>query len=264
MNASLAAIEQNGARPCIGCAGWSLPGAVQDRFPAAGSHLERYASVFPAVEINSSFYRPHRPATYARWRDSVPSSFRFSVKVPKAITHELRLQNSDEPLQRFLAECGNLENKLGCLLVQLPPSLQFDATRAGRFFDSLRNRTPVDVVCEPRHRSWFTESAAELLAQWRIAYVIADPPVAALPAVRAKQSGITYLRLHGSPIMYTSGYSEACLERLTADILARQACGQRVWCIFDNTAAGAAIPDALSLLARTTGEDRSIGRDGQE
>jgi uncharacterized protein YecE (DUF72 family) len=69
----------------IGCAGWSLPRVEQERFPAAGSHLERYASVFDAVEINSSFHRPHRPATYARWAAAVPSSFRFSVKLPKTI-----------------------------------------------------------------------------------------------------------------------------------------------------------------------------------
>ncbi|HYW08000.1 MAG TPA: DUF72 domain-containing protein, partial [Longimicrobium sp.] len=109
----------------IGCAGWSLPRVEQERFPAEGTHLERYAGRFPAVEINSSFYRPHRPATYARWGESVPPSFRFSVKVPKAITHTLRLRAAAEPLAAFLAEAGALEEKLGCLLVQLPPSLHF-------------------------------------------------------------------------------------------------------------------------------------------
>src|SRR5690349_12428290 len=67
----------------VGCAGWSLPKEHADRFPAEGSHLERYAACFPAVEINSSFYKPHRPTTYARWAASVPPDFRFSVKVPK-------------------------------------------------------------------------------------------------------------------------------------------------------------------------------------
>jgi uncharacterized protein YecE (DUF72 family) len=250
MSTSSTAAEQSFARPYVGCAGWSLPRSVQKHFPAEGSHLQRYASVFPAVEINSSFYRPHRPDTYARWRDSVPPSFRFSAKVPKAITHELRLQNSDALLQRFLGEAGNLEEKLGCLLVQLPPGLQFNAAHAGRFFNGLRNQTSVDVVCEPRHPSWFAAAASELLAQWRIPYVIADPPVAALPPVHDGQPGITYIRLLGSPVMYYSGYSESCLDRLAADIRARMARGQCVWCIFDNTAAGAAVPDALSLLGR--------------
>ncbi|MFP5285145.1 MAG: DUF72 domain-containing protein, partial [Thermoanaerobaculia bacterium] len=73
------------AQPLIGCAGWSLPRSERDHFPGTGSLLERYASRFPAVEINSSFHRPHRTSTYARWSASVPAGFRFSVKVPKTI-----------------------------------------------------------------------------------------------------------------------------------------------------------------------------------
>nr|WP_283243494.1 DUF72 domain-containing protein [Corallococcus exiguus] len=125
--------------------------------------MERYARVLPAVEINSSFYRPHRPGTYARWRDSVPETFRFAVKVPKVITHELRLRDAREPLERFLGEAGHLEAKLGCLLVQLPPSLQHERETARAFFQSLRERTAVDVVCEPRHRTWFTDEARQVL-----------------------------------------------------------------------------------------------------
>ena len=121
----------------VGCAGWSVPGAVHEHFPAAGTHLVRYAAVLPAVEINTSFYRPHRAATYARWRDSVPASFRFSAKVPKAITHEARLHGVDEALEKFIGEVSHLEHKLGCLLVQLPPSLQFDPQVARRFFRKL-------------------------------------------------------------------------------------------------------------------------------
>ncbi|MDQ3815662.1 MAG: DUF72 domain-containing protein, partial [Armatimonadota bacterium] len=75
----------------IGCAGWSIPSPHAPEFPAAGSHLERYAARFPAVEINSSFYRPHRPQTYERWAAAVPTHFQFAVKVPKIITHERRL-----------------------------------------------------------------------------------------------------------------------------------------------------------------------------
>ena len=82
----------------VGCAGWSIPREHADRFPEEGSHLARYAGRFPAVEINSSFYKPHRPATYARWAASVPADFRFSVKVPKLATHERRA--NDPQLRR--------------------------------------------------------------------------------------------------------------------------------------------------------------------
>ncbi|WP_019142083.1 DUF72 domain-containing protein [Noviherbaspirillum massiliense] len=232
----------------IGCAGWSVPGAASEHFPRQGSHLERYAAVFPAVEINTSFYRPHRPASYARWRESVPSAFRFSVKMPRTITHQLRLRNAENELTRFLDEVGHLEEKLGCLLVQLPPSLRYEATAAEPFFDQLRALTQVPVVCEARHATWFAPQAAAMLAQHGIAYVMADPPI--VPLLPEADRETVYVRLHGSPRMYYSAYSEEYLERQAAELDTHARLGRRVWCIFDNTAEGAAVPNALSVLAR--------------
>src|ERR1700749_132945 len=119
----------------VGTAGWSIPKTVGDAFPSPGSHLTRYAARFSAVEINSSFYRPHRPATYARWAASVQASFRFSVKLPRTITHERRLLECDDLLARFADEVANLGEKRGPVLIQLPPSLAFEASIAGRFLD---------------------------------------------------------------------------------------------------------------------------------
>lgn len=242
--------------PYIGCAGWSVPATVRERFPDSGSQLERYAAVLPAVEINTSFYRPHKPETYARWRDSVPERFRFAVKLPRAITHHARLQGIDEALARFLGEVGNLRDKLGCLLVQLPPSLAFEATRVGAFFDRLCGATGVPVVCEPRHPSWFGTPADAMLARYRIARVVADPP--AVPQAmdvahvdEATAGNTVYVRLHGAPVMYHSRYEEEMLDRLAAALERHRQAGRQVWCIFDNTASGAAIPNALSLLARS-------------
>ncbi|OYU73674.1 MAG: hypothetical protein CFE45_36685, partial [Burkholderiales bacterium PBB5] len=110
----------------IGCAGWTLPASLQEAFGGDGSHLQRYAQRLNATEINSSFYRVHRPATYARWADSVDASFAFSAKLPKWITHERRLQGCAEPLAGVLSEAAGLGARLGCLLVQLPPSLAFE------------------------------------------------------------------------------------------------------------------------------------------
>ena len=233
----------------VGCAGWSVPGALHDRFPAAGSHLVRYASVLPAVEINTSFYRPHRAATYARWRESVPEWFRFSAKVPKAITHEARLRGTEEALEKFIGEVRHLEHKLGCLLVQLPPSLQFDAQVARRFFRHLRALSGVDIVCEPRHSTWFTRAAADVLSGIGVGYVDADPPVGLIPA-EAHGAGFVYLRMHGSPVIYHSAYPEEVIGQLHERITRAVDAGCHAWCIFDNTASGAAVPNALSLLAR--------------
>jgi len=96
--------------------------------------LARYATRFSVVEINSSFYRPHQQRTYERWAASVPAAFRFSVKLPKAISHEAALRGCGPALDRFLEETAGLGRKLGGVLLQLPPSHAFDARVAAGFF----------------------------------------------------------------------------------------------------------------------------------
>jgi uncharacterized protein YecE (DUF72 family) len=233
----------------IGCAGWSLASSVQHNFPAQGTHLERYSRVLSAVEINSSFYRPHRAASYARWRDSVPDTFRFSVKVPRSITHQSRLQNARSELLQFLDAASNLKHKLGCLLVQLPPSLRFVPSIARGFFSELRSVVEADIVCEPRHLTWAAPEAEEILDQFRIARVAADPPAVPMPA-SASYMKTVYVRLHGAPVIYHSVYSDEQLNRLAMELANHIKSGRRVWCILDNTASGAAIPNALSLVAQ--------------
>jgi uncharacterized protein YecE (DUF72 family) len=232
----------------VGCAGWTIPRAAAAAFPAEGSHLERYAALLPAVEINSSFYRPHQEATYARWAATVPPGFRFSVKVPRQITHSRRLADP-EPLAGFLATLQGLGAKLGPLLVQLPPSLKFDPAVAGGFFAALRRRFAGEVVCEPRHPTWFESGAEELLVQFHVARVAADPAVVAAAGEPGGWDGLAYFRLHGSPEMYSSSYSSSYLDRLAGE-LRRAARRSPAWCIFDNTAQGAAAGNALTLLKR--------------
>ena len=240
----------------VGCAGWSIPRQYAAHFPERGTHLERYAQRLPAVEINSSFYRPHRPATYARWAESVPDSFRFAVKVPKEITHTRRLSDVADPLERFLFEIRALGTTLGPLLVQLPPSLRFDPAVVTAFFSTLRARFRGSVVCEPRHTSWFTDGAEQVLLSAQVARVAADPALVPEAAQPGGWPGLVYYRLHGSPEMYTSIYNETDLDTLT---LRLRAAAQAVptWCIFDNTALGAATANALDVCAR-------LSKSGQE
>jgi uncharacterized protein YecE (DUF72 family) len=233
----------------IGCAGWSIPRAYAEQFPVGGSHLERYAQRLPAVEINSSFYRPHRPATYARWAASVPEWFRFAVKVPREITHVHRLRAVDASLERFLSEATALGTALGPLLIQLPPSLRFDAAVVETFLTTLRAQFSGSVVCEPRHASWFSDEAERMLVARRVARVAADPAPVLQAAQPGGWPGLVYMRLHGSPILYESTYSDADLERY-AQMLRTAAQNVPAWCIFDNTALGAATENALDLLTR--------------
>ena len=229
----------------VGCAGWSLPRAAWPEFPDDGTHLQRYAARLNAAEINSSFYRPHQSATYARWAASVPDNFRFSVKLPKTITHQLRLQGCAPLLDAFLTQVGGLGDKLDCLLVQLPPSLAFDAAVVQDFLRALRKRHTGPVALEPRHGSWFSAPADELLSAWQVGRVLADPQVAAAARDPGGFAGLVYARLHGSPRMYYSAYTPAVLDALIVRLGAAARSGASVWCIFDNTAEGAAVTDAL-------------------
>ena len=224
----------------VGCAGWAIPKPHAAHFPAACSHLARYAARLNAVEINSSFYKPHRPATYARWAATVPEGFRFAVKVPKAITHERRLAGADELLERFLGEATGLGGKLGPLLVQLPPSLPFRSEVAGGFLGDLRERFAGAVVLEPRHPSWFTAEGEGLLESFRGARAAGEP---------GGGQGLVYHRLHGAPKVYYSDYPAAYLDTLAGRLRATTG-GAEVWCVFDNTAEFAATANALDLLAR--------------
>lgn len=233
------------ARIKVGCAGWSLPRAMCPAFPVAGTHLQRYAARFNAVEINSSFYRPHQPDTYARWAASVPDHFRFSVKLPKTITHQQRLIDCAPLLDTFVAQVSRLGERLGCLLVQLPPSLAFEAGTVTAFLRLLRERHNGPVALEPRHPGWFTAPADALLGAWQVGRVVADPVVHAAGRIPGGFAGLVYVRLHGSPHMYYSAYPPAVLDALIVRLQLSAASDADVWCIFDNTAQGAAVTDAL-------------------
>jgi uncharacterized protein YecE (DUF72 family) len=237
------------ARLRIGTAGWTIPRAVAEAFPADGGGLQRYAARFDAVEINSSFYRPHRPGAYERWAASTPAGFRFSVKAPRSVTHDARLVDCRERVAVFRAEVQHLHDKLGPLLVQLPPSLDFSPSAHEAFFADLRQVWPEAVVLEPRHASWFAAEAEALMRAYRIARVAADParhPAAGRPG---GWPGVAYWRLHGSPRMYYPPYDATALSALASDLGLDQS--RETWCIFDNTASGAAAANALALQELT-------------
>jgi uncharacterized protein YecE (DUF72 family) len=236
----------------IGTAGWSVPAALADKFPAEGTGLERYAAGLACAEINSTFHRSHRPATYQRWRASVPPDFRFSAKLPKTITHQHKLAGCDDLVDPFLDEVSSLAESLAILLIQLPPSLAWDAAVSGRFLEVLASSTQVQLVCEPRHATWFLPEADDVLNDLRIARVAADPVKVRAAAVPGGWRGLSYYRLHGSPVVYRSSYDDGRLETYAAAIVQERAEGRPVWCIFDNTASSAATGDALKLQALTS------------
>jgi uncharacterized protein YecE (DUF72 family) len=251
----------NRARILVGTAGWSVPRAAAGNFPEDGTHLERYARVLPCAEINSSFYRPHARQVYEKWAAQTPKAFRFSVKLPKTITHEHGLRGVKALLKAFLEQIGGLGEKLGPVLVQLPGSLPFEAAAARAFFDLLRKLHDGAVVCEPRHASWFEPRADALLIKHRIARVVADPPrIDAAqrpggwqgPAPKRAADAVAYFRLHGSPRIYWSRYTPERIQQWSDELVRLSAAGN-VYCIFDNTASGAAVENALEMQAILAG-----------
>ena len=246
----------------IATAGWAIPRPVAESFPAEGSGLERYAARLDALEINSTFYRSHRASTWARWAAATPSGFRFAVKLPRTITHQAGLVEAMPLVQAFRTEVMQLGDKLGTLLVQLPPGLAFDPGVAGPFLAGLRELWPGAIACEPRHPGWFEAEADGLLSAHRIARVAADParhPAASTPGGWAS---LAYWRLHGSPRMYYSAYDHAALSALARAIRAARA--DEIWCVFDNTTSGAAMANALALQGLLAGDQAaaSAGADG--
>jgi len=228
--------------------GWAIPRDSAAAFPSSGSSLERYAAIFRAVEINTTFYRSHRASTYARWAAATPEGFRFAVKMPRTITHDARLVVGQEPLSAFRSEVDALGEKLGPLLLQLPPSLVFESRAHERFLAILRPLWAGPIVCEPRHPSWFERDADETLLVFEIARAAADPlrhPEAGRPG---GWKGLRYWRWHGSPRMYVSSYSDEAIGGLAADL--RSEPTTEAWCIFDNTTRGAATSNAMALQAR--------------
>ncbi len=231
----------------IGTAGWGIASRYAEAFPPGGSHLERYARRLKAVEINSSFYKPHQRKTYERWAASTPADFRFAVKLPKAISHDNALVDCGALLDRFVAEVTGLGDRLGVLLLQLPPKLAFDDVVFDEFLTALRARIATPVALEPRHATWFAAEVDDRLRERRVARVAADPAPVADAGDPGGWNGLAYFRWHGAPRIYYSDYGAAELAALRLRLDRSVQREVPTWCILDNTAAGAALGNALAL-----------------
>jgi uncharacterized protein YecE (DUF72 family) len=231
----------------IGTAGWSNPPAKRSHRDTDQTHLYYYAMHFSCVEINTSFYRPHRGKTYQRWRDETPASFRFSVKMPRSITHESHLRRCAGEVARFYEDIAALQPKLTAVLVQLPPSLEFERSAVRAFFKTVPQLRGAKLVCEPRHASWFTTAAEALLREAGVSRVAADPVRSTGADIPGGAQRFAYFRWHGTPRMYYSKYSQDQLAAFAATV--RKSAAREIWCVFDNTARYAAWDDALQFAA---------------
>jgi uncharacterized protein YecE (DUF72 family) len=237
----------------VGIAGWNNPPDQRNERASQESHLAYYGSRFSCVEINSSFYKSHRAATYKRWRDETPAQFRFSVKMPRSVTHEARLRRAAREVSQFYEEIALLRPKLRAVLVQLPPTLEFSVRATRTFFHAVPQIKGTMITCEPRHASWFSAAADAVLRELKVSRVAADPPRCPGAGDAGGGRGFEYFRWHGTPCLYYSKYSDAQLQAFATQVRGSKA--KEIWCIFDNTARYAAWNDALQFR-RLIGRER--------
>jgi uncharacterized protein YecE (DUF72 family) len=206
--------------------------------------LEHYATVFPAVEVNNTFYNLPKEQTFADWRERTPAGFEFICKASRYITHIRRLAKVQEPLRLFLDRAAGLRDKLGPILFQLPPTMKRDDDSLRSFLDALPERPQAAI--EFRHESWYADDVYELLRSRGAALVIADSPKHRTPLETT--APWTYIRLHhGDP---TISYGADGLALWTQRILSLAESADPIYVFFNNDTAGNAIVDALSLTEK--------------
>ncbi len=232
----------------IGISGWTYPPWRGVFFPEKLSQkreLEYAASIFRTIEINGTFYSLQRPSSYQSWADRTPEDFVFSVKAPRYITHMLRLRNVEIPVANFFASgILKLGAKLGPILWQLPPNFKYsseliesffallprnteEAVELGKkhdqmvegrtFLETDRNR-PLRHALEIRHPSFVAPEFIAILRKYKVALVCAD--TVEWPRLMDVTSDFVYCRLHGSKVLYSSGYSKAAIEEWAVRVAA--------------------------------------------
>ncbi len=197
-----------------GASGYSYPAWRGPFYPeglAAGAMLTYYAERLPAVEINNTFYRTPSVKAVTGWREATPPGFRFVIKAPRRITHQAKLVDASDACSYLASAIANLEDKLGCVLFQLPPYLRKGAERLDAFLAAWPRELPAAV--EFRHASWLDAEVAAILERHGVALAVADGAKLPMPEELATTDWL-YLRLRQPS--YDSDGLKAWLERAAA------------------------------------------------
>jgi uncharacterized protein YecE (DUF72 family) len=208
--------------------------------------LAGYVEWFRSVELNASFYRWPRDATFASWQRRLPAGFQMSVKAPRGLTHGKRLLGPEEWVRRIGTGLHELGDKRGPLVVQLPPDLQRDDSRLEYFL----GRVPawIRVAVEFRHPSWHDDAVFALLERNGAAYCVMSG--ANLPCVLRATASFVYVRLHGPDDhhLYAGSYPDDSLRWWADRIAEWDGQGRDVYTYFNNDGGGNAVRDAKALL----------------
>jgi uncharacterized protein YecE (DUF72 family) len=229
----------------IGTSGWSYDHWEGVLYPWGLPPADRFVAEFDTVELNASFYRWPRDASFASWHRRLPPGFRMSVKAPRGLTHAKRLYQPEAWVERIVRGCRALGDRHGILLVQLRPDHERDDARLDWFLGQLPRQLRVAV--ELRHASWQDDAVLALLERHGAGYVVMSG--AGLHCVLAATAPFVYVRLHGPDHhhLYAGSYSDADLSWWADRIREWEGQGREVWAYFNNDGAGNAVHNARTL-----------------
>jgi uncharacterized protein YecE (DUF72 family) len=227
----------------IGTSGWQYADWKGRFYPpglAQRQWLTHYAEHFETVEVNNAFYRLPEPETFTRWRESTPDGFVFSIKASRYLTHVRRLRDPAEPVERLVHRARLLGDRLGPVLLQLPPNLRADLPALRATLESFPSG--LRVAFEPRHDSWHTEATFELLESFGAAFCLSD--LAGRRGPLRRTAGWGYLRLHGGRASPPPCYGRAALGTWAGRLADLWGVHDDVYVYFNNDRVGCAVRDA--------------------
>ncbi len=235
----------------VGTSGWSYKHWKEIYYPTElkpVEYLSYYSNRFKIAEINTSFYHLPKKQTVLNWVEKAGEDFMFCPKISKYITHIKKLQDANEPLQKFFEVFDLIQPNLGPVLIQLPPSLKYQSEMAATFFNALHiYQSDYDFVLEIRHPSWLEDEPQKLLRSYSIGFVMSHSKDR-FPYAELITSKHIYLRLHGPGALYASDYSDQMLQNYAQKFLHWQGAGHEVWAFFNNDIQGFAYRNAARLL----------------
>ncbi|MGQ9587020.1 MAG: DUF72 domain-containing protein [Thermoplasmata archaeon] len=203
----------------FGCSGWSYGDWIGKFYSdecTQKTMLEEYARHLDTVEINMSFYRLPFEGLVRSWRTRTPDGFLFCPKLSRQITHLKKLRDSEQLVSAFMARMGMLGDKLGPVLIQLPPSLRPDKAVLESFLNTLPHDRPYAI--EFRNENWFSPHIRSVLEKYGVATCLIDSPK--LNVDSEVTAHFSYIRWHGRESWYSYEYSKAEIEEWAEKIVA--------------------------------------------
>jgi uncharacterized protein YecE (DUF72 family) len=221
----------------IGTSGWSYKHWKGEFYPEEmkpTDYLLFYTEHFDTTEINSSFYHLPRRSTVEQWVEKTPKKFRFCPKISRYITHIKRLHEPEETVARFFEVFEPMKEKMGPVLVQLPPSLKFNYDVAEHFYTTLKkNFKEYSFAMEVRHQTWMTEESLTLMSKYDMAFVISQSGDR-FPYAETITAKNIYVRFHGPKELYASSYSDKMLKGFADKFKHWVSEGHYIWAFFNN------------------------------